>query len=88
MQLCISNCAGVAAPFLYLSDEGPRYIKGHSVTLGLIGVSAFIFSVLLFWFAKTNRARDNGLQDSRVAGLSEEEIIELGEESPRYRFTL
>jgi len=88
LQLAIGNCAGVLAPFIYLTNEAPRYVKGHAVTLALLGVSASLFTVLYVWYAKTNRARDNGLQDFIVAGLSEDEIAEMGEESPRYRFTL
>jgi len=88
IQLSIGNCAGVLAPFIYLTPEAPRYVKGHGITLALLGVSASLFTVLLVWYAKTNRDRDNGLHDSRAEGLTEAETAEMGEESPRYRFTL
>lgn len=36
MQVMGGNCGGVVASYVYLSPDGPRYIKGHSILIGFI----------------------------------------------------
>tara|TARA_R110002060_G_scaffold63558_3_gene72816 strand:- start:1732 stop:1869 length:138 start_codon:yes stop_codon:yes gene_type:complete len=45
---------------------------------------------MLQWFiyARANKRRDAGLEDYKVEGMTEDEIAELGDESPRYRYTV
>lgn len=37
MQVMGGNCGGIVASYVYLSSDGPRYIKGHSILIGFIG---------------------------------------------------
>lgn len=37
MQVMGGNCGGIVASYVYLSTDGPRYIKGHSILIGFIG---------------------------------------------------
>lgn len=37
MQVMGGNCGGIVASYVYLSADGPRYIKGHSILIGFIG---------------------------------------------------
>lgn len=36
MQVMGGNCGGIVASYVYLSSDGPRYIKGHSILIGFI----------------------------------------------------
>lgn len=36
MQVMGGNCGGIVASYVYLSHDGPRYIKGHSILIGFI----------------------------------------------------
>lgn len=36
MQVMGGNCGGILASYVYLSTDGPRYIKGHSILIGVI----------------------------------------------------
>lgn len=38
------------------------------------------------WFRQANARRDAGLEDDKSKGKTEEEIAELGDESPRFRY--
>jgi len=87
MQLTIGNCAGIMAPFLYKTDEAPRFTRGHAVTLSMAAAAAIIYSFMSFYFAQRNRKRRNGDEDVLVAGLSDDEIAEMGDENPRFVFT-
>ncbi|KAI0127993.1 major facilitator superfamily domain-containing protein [Xylariales sp. AK1849] len=87
MQLTIGNSSGIMSPFIYLTTEGPRYIRGNAVSLSMVGMGTCAYGFLWFWLARQNRKRDAGPVDPAHEGLSEEELAELGDESPHYRYT-
>lgn len=45
-----------------------------------------IYTSMHFYFKSENRKRERGERDHRIEGLTEDEILELGDENPRYRF--
>lgn len=75
------------APFLYKTGEAPRFIRGHSVTMAMVAMAGVIYLVMMLYFKRINHERDNGKYDGKAAGLSEDEILELGEHNPKYRYT-
>ncbi|KAK6069557.1 major facilitator superfamily transporter [Seiridium cupressi] len=70
-----------------LTAEGPRYIRGDAVSLSMVGMATCIYSFMWFWFRRENAKRDAGHIDPAYEGLSEEELAELGDDSPHYRYT-
>ncbi|KAI1087066.1 DNA-repair protein rad2 [Rostrohypoxylon terebratum] len=84
MQLTTGNTAGIMSSFIYPSTAGPRYIKGNAISLSLVGMSTCIYGILWFWFARENRKREEGPLKSIHEGLSEDELAELGDDSPRF----
>lgn len=87
LQLTIGNTSGIMAGFLYPAREGPRFLRGHGVTLALVAWSVCVYAFMSWYFTQENRKRRNGERDEKISGMSEEEITALGDESPRYRFT-
>ena len=75
------------APFLYKTNEAPRFTRGHAVTLAMAGAAAVIYGFMSFYFFQRNKKRQNGDEDHLMAGLREDEIAERGDENPRYVFT-
>ncbi|KAL8947333.1 MAG: hypothetical protein Q9222_006373 [Ikaeria aurantiellina] len=84
MQFMIGNSAGIAAPYLYPTGDGPRYTMGHAVTSALLALSAVISGVLWWTMVRINKRRAAGKEDGKLVGLSEEQIDELGDKSPRF----
>lgn len=39
LQLAIANCGGFPATFIYPATQGPNYIEGHTIVLGLLSAS-------------------------------------------------
>ena len=87
MQLTIGNAAGIMAPFLYKTNEAPRFIRGHAVTLGLVAFSAILYGLMSLYFVRRNRSRKEGKEDGLTSAKSEAEIAELGDENPRFMYT-
>lgn len=77
-----------AGESLYENHEAPRFIRGHAVTLSVVLAAGAIFLSIMFYFIQKNKARQDGEEDHLVEGKTEEEINELGDESPRFLFTM
>ncbi|ROV93513.1 hypothetical protein VSDG_06787 [Cytospora chrysosperma] len=86
LQLTIGNASGIMSPFIYPSAEGPRYIKGHAITLSLVGMSTMIYMFMSLYFKGKNKKRDAGEVHPDHQHLSEDELAELGDESPHFRY--
>lgn len=86
LQLTAGNTSGIMAPFLYPTREGVRYVRGHAVTLSLVGFATVLFGYMWWHLAMLNRQRAAGQEDWKLAALSEEEQAELGDESPSFRY--
>lgn len=63
-------------------------MKGHGVSLAMVAMSAVVFAFMSWYFTRRNEQRRNGKEDAKIADMSEDQIAELGDESPRYIFTV
>ncbi|KAL2753174.1 hypothetical protein ACRALDRAFT_2110862 [Sodiomyces alcalophilus JCM 7366] len=88
MQLSMGNCAGIMAPFIYPTIDGPRYIRGHATTLAMVGMGTCIYGFLWYWLRRQNQRRDAGYVPPKQQHLSEDELAELGDESRRFRYII
>ncbi|KAL6851780.1 MFS general substrate transporter [Trichoderma novae-zelandiae] len=60
LQLAVANCGGFVATFIYPSKDGPVYLKGHSVVLGLLCYAWFAVLANMLYCAKMNRDKKDG----------------------------
>ena len=70
------------------TGEGPRYIRGHAVTLAMVGMTTGIYVFMWAYFSRVNKQRAEGRIDKKHEGLSEDELAELGDDSPRFRYVI
>lgn len=73
---------------VYKTGEGPRFVKGHAITLGFVAFASMIYALLWWFLAQENKKRRKGQRDAQYEHLSEEEMAELGDESPRFMYTI
>ena len=85
-QIGFGNCGGTIATFMFLAKDAPKYVKGYSLSLGFIGLSAISCTLYFFALASENRKRIRGL--SEHSGKSEVEKARLGDLNPDYRYML
>lgn len=88
MQLTIGNSAGVAAPFLFQNAYAPTYYPGYGATIGLLCLSTTLFTTLHLHWRWVNKRRAEGGEEWKAEGKTEEEVAEMGDESPRFVNTL
>lgn len=84
-QVAFGNCGAFVATFTYLTTDAPRYIKGHAINLGAIGLIMIVTSCNMAYIAWENRLRERGGRDARLTG--DEKEHELGYRHPNFRYT-
>jgi len=88
MQITIGNSAGVAAPFLFADSTEPRFIPGYSASIATLAVGMCIHAVMSYWFHKQNKNRAAGKEDWKMEGKTPEEVADMGDLNPLYRYTI
>ncbi|KAL7817433.1 major facilitator superfamily domain-containing protein [Trichoderma aethiopicum] len=88
LQLTFGNMSGIMSAFIYPAPDKPRFIRGHAVSLSMVGVGTAIYGFLWFWFWRANKSRDAGELSEAHQGLEDDELKELGDDSPHYRYTI
>ncbi|KAF2864302.1 MFS transporter-like protein [Piedraia hortae CBS 480.64] len=66
LQVAIGNCGAFVATFTYLSKHAPKYIEGHAINLGAIGLLLIGTVITLGYIKMENKARLNGKRDHRL----------------------
>ncbi|KAL5339619.1 phosphoglycerate mutase-like protein [Aspergillus crustosus] len=86
LQLTFGNISGVMSPFLYRTEEGPRYVRGNAVTLSMVGFAGVVYAIMWVYYGWKNKQRDLGREDEKIQGMTDKEIEEMGDRSPRFRW--
>lgn len=85
-QIMIANVAAFIATFTYISTDGPRYITGHAINLGMLGMALIITTIMIVYVKVENKKRDDGKRDNRLQGDVDEAM--LGYKHPSFRYTM
>jgi len=81
-QIGFGNCGAIIATFSYMAKDAPRFIRGYTLSLGFLGLSAVSCTLYFFALISENRKRARGL--SEHSG----ERARLGDLDPDYRYML
>lgn len=83
MQISIGNLGAVIGTQLYRSEDGPRYVLGHSFALGYLLANSIVVGILWLVLARENKRRDRVEGEGPVADATEWH----GDEDLRWRFS-
>lgn len=86
--ICAGNAGGIIGSYIYRADEAPKYPTGYgtSFAFAAAGIVACLTLEFFLWTANKTRDRMTSLEiDQRY---TEEELRDLGEKSPRFRYVL
>jgi len=86
----IGNFAGAIASNLFRSQDAPRYILGHGIELGFLGMGLIVVPIVMATYTRINKRRDE--MEAQVGPekrvYSVRELRELGDRAPEFRYTL
>lgn len=92
LLISVGNMGGIMGSNIYLDREKPKYRTGFGVSLAM-SVASILMTLVLRWaYARENKKREalfaeHG-EDAIRARYSEQELLELGDKSPFFRYTL
>jgi hypothetical protein len=71
---------------LYPAAEAPRYVKGHAITIAMVAFGVLSFGFMWGFYIAVNKRRAEGKENHKIVGMSDEEVEELGDDSPRFKY--
>ena len=86
MQVGFGNVGGIIASNIFITEEAPLYLRGYTTSLGLLWMCGVGSTLLLIGMSRENKRRDNGERDYRY-DFPLEEVDNLGDDHPRFRFS-
>ncbi|KAH8892180.1 high-affinity nicotinic acid transporter [Thozetella sp. PMI_491] len=87
LMISVGNLGGAVGTNIYLSREAPYYWTGYGVSLAVVVIST-IAAVLLRWkLIAINRERDALSLDEVHELYTEQQLAEMGDNSPLFRYT-
>lgn len=86
MVIGLGTLGSIVASWAYLPFDAPRYTIGNSLNLGAILGGQLLALGLMLFNRRENRLRDFGGRDYRLEGKTRDEIFELGNRHPDFRY--
>jgi MFS family permease len=86
MQIGLGNSGGIIASNIFITDQAPYYPVGFGVSLGLVWLCVLSAVAMLLLLRSENKSRIAGKRDDRL-GLPREELENMGDDHPSFRFT-
>lgn len=87
-MICLGNTGGIVGSYIFMEDESPRYPTGFGASLGFAAAGVGGCIVLELAYKTTNTRREAMTEQEIRSKYTEEELIELGDRSPLFRYTL
>ncbi|KAE9368163.1 high-affinity nicotinic acid transporter [Stipitochalara longipes BDJ] len=84
-QIGIGNFGGAMASNFYRSVDEPKYLLGHGLEIGFVILGLCACVALRVNYGRINAKRARG---GEAEGLTDEQLADLGDKSPTFRYTL
>ena len=81
----VGNTSGFLSSNVFIARQAPTYLVGYGVGLGMLWLTGTCCTVFVFGLWLENRKRDQGKRDHRY-NLPKDELENLGDDHPRFRF--
>lgn len=87
LQTTLGNLGGAIGSNIYLAREAPHYWTGYGVSFAVL-VSAVIAAIVLkLLLARINKKRDMMSEEEVHRLYTDEQLTDMGDESPLFRYT-
>ena len=88
LQITIGNLGGLVGSNIYMKAEAPYYWTGYGVSLAVLTIAIICSVVMLFALKRINKKREAMSEEEVRAKYTDEQLTELGDKSPLFRYTL
>lgn len=86
--VCAGNIGGLVGSYIYKTDEAPRYPTGFGTSLAF-GAAGLVSVLVLEYFLWRINKRDAQLTEDEVREkYTDEELEQMGDKSPLYKYCL
>ncbi|CAK7200689.1 hypothetical protein SEUCBS139899_003387 [Sporothrix eucalyptigena] len=86
--IMIGNMGGIVGTNIYIAKQAPYYWTGYGISLGFLLNAICCTFVLRHVWSKANKQRDLLSEDEIFATYTEQELLDMGDRSPLYRYVL
>ncbi|KAK5162447.1 hypothetical protein LTR04_003740 [Oleoguttula sp. CCFEE 6159] len=86
LQIGLGNSGGIIASLIYTKQQAPFYSTGYDVSFALLLFSALLLTLFVLGLRWENEKRNAGGRDYRITDLPAEEVENLGDDHPDFRF--
>jgi hypothetical protein len=88
LQICAGNLGGAIGSNIYLANQAPHYWLGYGFSLGIIAAAIVSGFALRYFLQRENTKRDRVPMNEVYAQYTEAELLEMGDRSPLFRYTV
>ncbi|KPI37148.1 putative transporter [Cyphellophora attinorum] len=88
LMVCLGNVGGIIGSFIFLDAEKPKYPTGFGSSLGFAAGGLFAAFALEFVYWRANKKADGMTEDEIRGKYSDQQLEELGDRSPLFRYAL
>ncbi|CAK4032887.1 retrograde regulation 2 [Lecanosticta acicola] len=85
---CIGNLGGAIGSNIYLERQAPRYWLGFGFSLGVLIAALFAILFMKQQLERVNRQREKLTPEDVRARYTEEQLLNMGDRSPLYRYVI
>jgi sugar phosphate permease len=92
IHIGVGNFSGAIASNIYRSRDSPRFLVGHGVELMFVGIGFITTPIVVLSYIRINKKRDAAQREALERGetnkYTPQQLRELGDRAPDFRYTL
>ncbi|KAI0903394.1 retrograde regulation protein 2 [Ustulina deusta] len=88
LLISLGNLGGAIGSNIFLEEQNPHYWLGYGFSLGIVVASVFCVSTLAYSWHRENKRRDTMSEEEIRVKYSEQELLDMGDKSPLYRYVI
>ena len=87
-MICLGNAGGVVGSYIYIEKEKPRYPTGFGASLGFTVAGVVACLLLEMVYKWINSKREAMSEDEITERYTDDQLQEMGDRSPLFRYSL
>ncbi|EXJ87212.1 hypothetical protein A1O3_04171 [Capronia epimyces CBS 606.96] len=88
LGISLANAGGIVGSNIFIAKQAPHYWLGYGFCFGCVCVAILSTLVLRYAYKTANEKRDKLSEEEVRAKYTEQELLDLGDYSPLYRYVL